>query len=300
MEIFLTILRYAAGPLLGALIGYFTNWLAVRMLFRPYYPKKIGKLRLPFTPGIIPKRKAALAKAVGKAVGEQLFTKDDLTSAIVSDKAKSSVGDYAAEWWKSIGEKSLKELAEGVVSEEKGESILSGAEDFISDKIYGAVKEVNLGGVVASEGVKVINQKKASLGMLAMFLSNDLVASLADKLSDGVNAYVEENGKQIISAAVEKEFSQFYRKPLSVLTQKIDESVIKNVACTLYERGVKSVFDALAKSLDVSAIVEDKMNAMDIKELEKLVLSVMKKELNAIVNLGALIGLLLGVVMSFI
>ena len=36
METFLLILKYVGGPLLGAVIGYFTNWLAVRMLFRPY------------------------------------------------------------------------------------------------------------------------------------------------------------------------------------------------------------------------------------------------------------------------
>jgi uncharacterized membrane protein YheB (UPF0754 family) len=70
VETFLFILKLIAGPVLGAVIGYFTNWLAVKMLFRPYYPKKIGKLTLPFTPGIIPKRKQALAQAVGKVVGK--------------------------------------------------------------------------------------------------------------------------------------------------------------------------------------------------------------------------------------
>ena len=49
MEIFLTVLRYISGPLIGAVIGLFTNWLAVKMLFRPYYPKKIAKWRFPFT-----------------------------------------------------------------------------------------------------------------------------------------------------------------------------------------------------------------------------------------------------------
>ena len=105
MEIFLTILRYAAGPLLGAIIGYFTNWLAVKMLFRPYYPKKIGKWRLPFTPGIIPKRKSALAAAVGKAVGEQLFTKDDLAAAVVSENATQKVAERAKELWRAAGDK---------------------------------------------------------------------------------------------------------------------------------------------------------------------------------------------------
>ena len=69
METFLIILKYVGAPLLGAIIGCFTNCLAVKMLFRPYYPKRIGKWQLPFTPGIIPKRKGALAKAVGRAVG---------------------------------------------------------------------------------------------------------------------------------------------------------------------------------------------------------------------------------------
>ena len=39
METFLLILKYISGPLVGAVIGYFTNYLAVKMLFRPYYPK---------------------------------------------------------------------------------------------------------------------------------------------------------------------------------------------------------------------------------------------------------------------
>lgn len=44
-------------PLLGCLIGYVTNSLAVKMLFRPYRPLRIGKFRIPFTPGMIPKDK---------------------------------------------------------------------------------------------------------------------------------------------------------------------------------------------------------------------------------------------------
>ena len=52
-------LTIIAGPLIGAVIGYFTNYLAVKMLFRPRREIKIGSKTLPFTPGVIPKRKAA-------------------------------------------------------------------------------------------------------------------------------------------------------------------------------------------------------------------------------------------------
>ena len=85
MDIFLKILKIASGPLIGAVIGYFTNYLAVKMLFRPYYPKRIGKIRIPFTPGIIPKRKHALAQAIGRAVGENLFTGEDIKGFFLAD-----------------------------------------------------------------------------------------------------------------------------------------------------------------------------------------------------------------------
>ena len=300
MEIFLTVLRYAAGPLIGALIGYLTNWLAVKMLFRPYYPKKLGKWKLPFTPGIIPKRQPALAKAVGKAVGEQLFTKEDLTSAVVSESAKERVADYAVELLKNTEGRTAEEVLNNLVPQDKSELLKERAESFISEKIYSAVSELNLGEVVAREGVKAVNEKKASLGMLAIFLSDGLVSSIAEKLAEGVNDYVEENGRRVISAAVNKELNKVLDAPLSELTQSIDESVIRNTACSLYELAVKSVFSGFAESLDVCAIVEQKINGMDVKELEKLVLSVMKKELNAIVNIGALIGFILGVIMIFI
>ena len=52
--------------------------------------------------------------------------------------------------------------------------------------------------------------------------------------------------------------------------------------------------DKVLQGLDISKIVEQKISQMSVDDLETLVLTVMKKELNTIVNLGALIGLLLG------
>ena len=54
------------------------------------------------------------------------------------------------------------------------------------------------------------------------------------------------------------------------------------------------------KHIDVSSLVEKKINEMDVRELEDLVLSVMKNELQAVINLGALIGAVIGTVNIFI
>jgi uncharacterized membrane protein YheB (UPF0754 family) len=300
MDVFLTILKIVAGPVLGAVIGYLTNWLAVKMLFRPYNAKKIGKFTLPFTPGIIPKRKDALAKAVGKAVGEQLLTPDDMAAALCSEETKQKLCDIAVEKWNALGGKSVKEAAGELLTAEQAQKAQEGTANLLSDKIYAAVCKMGLGDIVAQEGARVVNEKKNSLGMLSMFLSDDLIYFLTGKLGKGVDNFLEEKGKGLIEGAVNSEVGKAAELPLEKLTSHIDEDTVRRVAGKIYEGAVKEGVEALSKSVDVSAIVEKKIADMDMKELEKLVLSVMKKELNAIVNLGALIGFVLGIIMIFI
>ena len=91
MEQFWQILAMLSGPLVGAVIGIFTNYIAVKMLFRPYTEKHIGKWRIPFTPGIIPRRQAALGAALGRMVDETLVRKEDLRNALLSDEVCNTV-----------------------------------------------------------------------------------------------------------------------------------------------------------------------------------------------------------------
>ena len=73
----------------GAVIGGFTNFLAIRMLFRPYHPIYIGKWQLPFTPGLIPKRHNELAKQIGKMVVEHLLTPESIKNKLNDDQFKN-------------------------------------------------------------------------------------------------------------------------------------------------------------------------------------------------------------------
>ena len=74
-------LKYLSGPVIGAVIGYCTNYIAVKMLFYPRKEIRIFGHRLPFTPGAIPKGKPRLAKAIGNIVGKSLVTKEDMVKA---------------------------------------------------------------------------------------------------------------------------------------------------------------------------------------------------------------------------
>ena len=73
-----------------------------------------------------------------------------------------------------------------------------------------------------------------------------------------------------------------------------DADALRNSIRTIYRMIVGGIGDHFTELLDIAAVVEDKINGMDPKGLEELVLSVMKRELQSIVNLGALLGFLLG------
>ena len=92
----MTFLHYAGPIIIGGVIGYITNYIAIRMLFQPYEAKYIGKWRVPFTPGIIPRRKDAFAEALGQAVFEKFFNWDDLEEVFLSDTFSDRVVDQIA------------------------------------------------------------------------------------------------------------------------------------------------------------------------------------------------------------
>ncbi|MEB3359942.1 MAG: DUF445 family protein [Synechococcales bacterium] len=75
---FSTIWLLVAPPVVGGIIGYFTNDLAIKMLFRPYRPLYLGKRRLPFTPGLIPSNQGRLAQRVADTIMGSLLTPQEL------------------------------------------------------------------------------------------------------------------------------------------------------------------------------------------------------------------------------
>jgi uncharacterized membrane protein YheB (UPF0754 family) len=73
-----TIWRFVAPPVVGGIIGYFTNDIAIQMLFRPYRPIYVGTRKLPFTPGLIPANQERLAKRIADTIMGSLLTPDEL------------------------------------------------------------------------------------------------------------------------------------------------------------------------------------------------------------------------------
>lgn len=79
----------------GAIIGGFTNYLAIKMLFRPYNAIYISKWRLPFTPGLIPKRRQELSKQIGVTVRNYLLTPEVFQRKLFNEEIQSTVLKFA-------------------------------------------------------------------------------------------------------------------------------------------------------------------------------------------------------------
>ncbi|WP_336823874.1 DUF445 family protein [Sporosarcina sp. USHLN248] len=82
---------------IGAVIGGFTNHLAIKMLFRPHEAKYIGKWRLPFTPGLIPKRRDELAVQLGRTVTNYLLTPETFRKKLLTPQMEKKAEQFIQE-----------------------------------------------------------------------------------------------------------------------------------------------------------------------------------------------------------
>ncbi len=290
-------LSVLTGPVIGAIIGYGTNWIAIKMLFRPRKPIKIGKFTLPFTPGIIPKRKEKLAKAIGQMVGNHLFTQKDIQELLLTDEMEIKIVDGILTGLtskKTLKNILLKGMDEGTYLQIREKVML-----LLSEKIKNGLLQAEVGAMIAKESGQVI-RKKVSSSMLKMFVTDGLIDSIVNPMGIQIENYIKEQGEEKIIPIVDNEINHLENTAVDDLTSDFDEDKLAEEIRNLYENFVLQQIPVLLDKLDISKTVEEKVRQMEVLDLEKLLLSVMKKELGAIVRLGALIGLVLGMLNIFL
>ncbi len=75
----MTIYKYLLPPLIGAVIGWVTNYAAIKLLFKPHSPRKI--LGITFQ-GLIPKRRKEIAATIAHAIEKEILSKEDIASML--------------------------------------------------------------------------------------------------------------------------------------------------------------------------------------------------------------------------
>lgn len=286
-------------PLIGAVIGYATNWVAVKMLFRPRKEICVFGRRLPFTPGVIPRGKARLARAIGRAVEEQLLTAEVLKEVLLSSEKKerlrSEVSAFLEKERKS--EESLRQAAQRLLPEERIDDFVESAEETVTDMVYDKVLQMNVGEIIADKVMESAREKLKD-SMFGMMLGGSVLEPIVRQVEEKINAYVAEYGRGVIEQMVLEESEKLQAKTVGETLCRVEEYGvdIPSVVLAQYETMVSEKLPQILGPLHLSAVVEERINAMEVEQVEELMLSIMKKELSAVVNLGALIGLILGLI----
>ena len=142
-------------PVMGALIGWGTNLLAIRSLFRPVQPVKIYGTGFSFQ-GLIPKRKLELAHSIGSIVEKELVSWSGLVTEIdngvLADEILSSVEDFVDVWVTAnvpgLVPKKLKEMLRAFVLTTVSQEFRRKLPDILHKLATSAEAEVHIGKMV--------------------------------------------------------------------------------------------------------------------------------------------------------
>ena len=285
---------------IGSLIGYCTNYIAIKMLFLPRKEHYIGKWRVPFTPGVIPKNKSRIASAVGDAVSNKLLTNEDIVERIKQSGIKENL---VSKVMKLVTQEdnSIRTIIEGAAPTLDMEKATSNISDVVTDKILNGIQKIDMATIVSN----MVQSNFADLlanPMLAMFGGGSIVNSICDKIASAITEYIDMHGYEVVYPMVKQEVDALLDDALLHHLQSLDipEERFSGMIEDVIDRFIENQSSNLLNCLNVKAIVEEKINAMDVKELEELVLSIMKKELQSVINLGAVIGAVIGIINVFI
>lgn len=291
------ILEKLAGPLIGAVIGYCTNYIAVKMLFYPKKEINIWGHKLPFTPGAIPKAKPRLAKAIGNIVANTLLTEEDLKKKILSDETENAVVEKIMDGLST----NLHTSINRIFPEEEYTNAKEKVTNLLTDQILESVQNMNLEHIIVEEAGKAVKSKTKGT-MLEMFLNDEMLNSLIQPVGGEIVNYIQVSGADYIKGEISRKLAALEEKSILELCDNLNVSQdsVRGMVSSLYQTAIESAAGNLVSNLNIAGIIEEKVSEMCIDDLEKMVLSVMKKELDTIVNLGALVGAILGMLNIFI
>ncbi|MCI6461467.1 MAG: DUF445 family protein [Prevotella sp.] len=314
---------YILAPALGGIIGYITNDIAIRMLFRPHKAKYIMGLHVPFTPGIIPKEKGRIADAIGGVISENLMNKDVLERYLLSDdmvsKVRLSVEEFIEIQKHNI--ETVKEFLGHYLSDDEIATISQNVNESITKQTYTKLSDASVGEKVAHIAIDHVAEKlsidgaqellaglggamRGIGGMAAGLFGGNIVARFLGMLrepaehflANNINTMLKNNGEDIVSNMVGGEVEGFLNMPVCKLLEGHDDQLkqVVNTVESIYRSTINDHLPKILESIDISKIVRERINEMDVNETEKLIFQVMDKELKAIVWLGALLGLVMG------
>lgn len=246
--------KYIAPPVVGAFIGYLTNRVAIKMLFRPLNPWMICGLRVPMTPGVVPSKRADLAVNMGEMVGDHLLTSEAIGKGLQQDAFQSHLYHVIDGRVKGILEQDLGNITE--IVPERFSAYLDMGSRAVTYQLKGQLRSF----IDSEKFEKIIGEAVGK--RLDIFLDREIglilpsekreivygfieanIARMFD--SDPMEQWVEDFVHQKVYAVLQQEKSLAEVVPLSVQTLLLDTiekqipSFLQKIATIVSEPSVR-------------------------------------------------------------
>lgn len=308
---------------IGAIIGGYTNHLAIKMLFRPHRPIYIGKFQVPFTPGLIPKRRDELAVQLGKMVVDHLLTPEGIGKKLTNKDFQTSLIRWTqVEVDKVItNEQSLRDMLEKWNLEHVEEEAIGKIEHVITEKIHAFLAEYytytweqalphsvhekvenaipNVASFILKRGIsfleseegkerlsKMIDDFFASRGTLLNLVGMFLGnVSLVDRVQPEVIKFLGQDGtERLLTDVLQKEWEKLKGRDVKELEMFVEKEMIVN-----------SILSAVKVEETVSRFLNQSVQQVcePVREtiVEKVVPSAVEKGLKwGTENVGSILG----------
>ncbi len=309
------ILVFLIPPAAGAFIGYSTNVAAIKMLFRPLKEKRVFGVRLPFTPGILPKQRYRLAQSIGGMVERELLTPEILRQRLAREDVRESIKNAVSLFTEKLLEKTPNELFEG-------------KENFLSKKITEAAEKMypsfssNLLDFMRRREIREELESRGRVFLRNIFLQlntlqrlflsagqydvtlqekmpeiiNDLIANTEALLNDNKikNTFINAVNNAVIGAVSGQ------GKKISELIN-LSEDGKKKLDDFLFDKLMSAAdgqIENMLASINVKALVSDRIDSLDMLRVERIVLDVMSDQFKWVEIFGGVLGFLIGVFQS--
>jgi len=304
------LLFFFIPPLIGAFIGYSTNIVAIRMLFRPLREIRILGIRLPFTPGILPGQRHKLAQSIGSMVERELLTAEIIKARLSREEVRSLI------------KHSLSLFTSNLLSKQPGE-LFGGNENLLSERISDAAGKIYPS--ITAVFADFLNKQEVRQELEArgrVLLQNILLKlSVLQRLFISAGQYdvtLEQKMPEIIDELI-KNTQEIMQDPkvknffLNSVTSLIGQN--KNIKSILnLNENDKNKFDdflfdklmttadkqieSVLSSINIKTLVSERIDSLDMLRVERIILDVMSDQFKWIEIFGGILGFLIGLFQS--
>ncbi len=252
-------------PLAGAIIGYFTNWLAIKMLFRPLQPIRLGRFRLPFTPGILPRERIRLTASIAETVSTEILTTEVFTKRLEDPALESRISGSVfriLSGYLQTDASALLKAASGQNADSASNTKDAGS---ILSQVAGSLfesPEFKAALIAALTDVAPLAATMAGSIPLSSIISPERLEMFAREVAASGNS---ESSEKLVDALVEFAFDpERTGKPL--VTAGVSRPVIELVADSVYRRLLP-----VSERLLASRPVQEKLNELGVKMLRSII-----------------------------